>query len=60
MTTKSAFCIHIYRHIFHENYTTIWDIITKLYVWMYHGCVTMSEAISDDYGIDDVIKSENR
>ena len=47
-------------YIFHENPYMIWDTITKLYVQMYWGYVTM---LVDDCGndvIDDVIMSKNK
>ena len=46
-------------HIFHNNYTTFWHMITSLYVWMYHGCKTMSMEIGDDDVIDGIIKSKS-
>ena len=45
--------------IFHNNYKTFRHMITSLYVWIYHGCKTMSMEMGDYDVIDDIIKSKS-
>ena len=47
-------------HIFHDNFKTIWDTITKFDMQVYQRYVTMSIDNSDNDVIDGVIRFRKR